>query len=105
MIPFRPLEKVLNIIQSSFGLDIMYAYDDLVFAEHGIFLIQFDDSNENNLNCYLNQDFDLENYQDPMKAMETESKTHGFSLIIKGRFSMEQSGEDVKINLMTQKES
>ena len=55
---FRPLEKVRTILQTAIGLDIMYAYDDLVFTEHGVFLFQFDNENEQQIICYSHEDFD-----------------------------------------------
>jgi hypothetical protein len=45
------LEKVRFIIKDACGIDVGYAYDDLVFAEHGLFLIQFLDKASTQLAC------------------------------------------------------
>jgi hypothetical protein len=34
------IEKIRFIIKDATGLDVMYAYEDLFFAEHGVFLIK-----------------------------------------------------------------
>ena len=50
------LEKVRFIIKDACGLDVAYAYDDLVFAEHGLFIIQFTDKAGNQLGCWFNNE-------------------------------------------------
>ena len=52
----RNLEKVKFIVKEATGLDIAYAYDDLVFSEHGVFMIQWDNIIENQLYCYFHKD-------------------------------------------------
>jgi hypothetical protein len=39
----RDLEKIRFIINEATGLDLAYAYDDLVFSEHGVFIVQFEE--------------------------------------------------------------
>jgi len=43
---FRNLEAVRYIIKEATGLEITYAYEDLVFPEHMAFLIQFNDKSD-----------------------------------------------------------
>jgi len=57
-IQFRPLGEVLEIIQQ-IGFDISYAYDDLLFSEHNVFIIRFDQSSNKKLWLYFNEDCDL----------------------------------------------
>ena len=40
-IKFFELEKAKFIIKDATNLDVAYAYEDLVFSEHGIFILQF----------------------------------------------------------------
>ena len=53
-VPFRPLGKVMEIASST-GLEITYAFDDLFFSEHSVFVIRFDKEKEDKLNLYFNQ--------------------------------------------------
>lgn len=42
---FRPLGLVKEMV-NSMGLEVTYAYEDLVFVEHNAFLLQFDDEKQ-----------------------------------------------------------
>jgi hypothetical protein len=52
---FRPLEKARAMLESA-GLDISYAYDDLLFIENRPFILQFDDSDQSNLFIHFEKD-------------------------------------------------
>jgi hypothetical protein len=54
-IPFRPLGKVMELASST-GLEVTYAFDDLVFSEHSLFIIRFDKKNETLIHVYFNRD-------------------------------------------------
>lgn len=56
MIEFRNIDKIKFIVQDATGLDIMYAYDDMVFPEHGVFLIRFSDENPALIFCHFHED-------------------------------------------------
>ena len=100
MVKFRPLEKIRSIIQQAIGLDIMYAYDDLVFVEHGIILFQFDDENEDNLICYLNKDFDLDNHHDQLDKLIKSFNEQNISIHFEGKFEMKQVNEEIKLEFL-----
>jgi hypothetical protein len=94
---FRDLEKVRQIFQEATGLDISYAYDDLVFPEHAAFLFQFDDEDDNNLLCY----FHSECIEDEKKVIQAKLQEacegKNCKLEMAGSFDMEQKGEEVEI--------
>lgn len=94
---FRNLEKVRFIIKEATMLDVMYAYEDLVFPEHGAFLIQFDDSKEKNLFCYFHEDCNAENAASIFRGLSETAKKEKFTIEKKQSFTMEQKGEDVEI--------
>lgn len=52
---FRDLGKVQGAL-SELGIEVAYAYDDLVFTEHNTFMLRFDDECENNLFLHFNKD-------------------------------------------------
>jgi hypothetical protein len=96
----RELEKVKSLIFESTGLDLGYAYDDLVFSEHGIFIIQFDAQNSRKLYCYFNSDcYDVE--RDRMLGNLVEKAgTMQFDFSFRGSFSMKQLAENQEIEIV-----
>jgi len=84
------LEKVRFIIKDACGLDVAYAYDDLVFAEHGLFIIQFLNKQSTQLACWFNAEV-YENEE--IKMFDSLAKTatlNNASITYKGRFCMKQ---------------
>lgn len=95
---FRNLEAVREIVKDATGLDITYAYDDLVFPEHMAFLIQFDDGNDKNLYCYFHSDCNPDDKKKLFKLMSEISTNKDIALENKGTFNFEQKEEEVKIS-------
>jgi hypothetical protein len=52
----RPLGKITAIL-TDLGLEVTYAYDDLVFVQHSAFLLQFTDT-PNELKLFTNSECD-----------------------------------------------
>jgi hypothetical protein len=90
MVKFRDLDKVRFLIKEGTGLDVGYAYDDLVFSEHGLFIVRFNDEDEKTLFCYFNKDL----ISSKQKELQTElvdiSTLNGLKMLYKGKFEMEQ---------------
>lgn len=95
---FRDLEKVRTIVQEATGLDISYAYDDLVFPEHTAFIIQFDDSNDNKLYCYFREESELKERKNIIEKLTDTCTAKKCTLVIKGFFDLVQKGEEVEIH-------
>lgn len=94
-----PLEKVRFIIKDACGIEIAYAYDNLVFAEHGLFIVQFLDTTGDNLACWFNSEM-----QDihQVKLMDSHIKTaslNKITLSYKGRFKMQQKAGTEEIDI------
>lgn len=70
MINFRNIDQVKFLVKDATGLDIMYAYDDLVFPEHGAFLIQFNEKDSNLLFCHFHEDCDKEEQQKILSSLK-----------------------------------
>jgi hypothetical protein len=96
----RELEKVRQMIANATQLDISYAYDDLVFAEHGIFIIQFDDLNPKQLFCHFNKDCYLEERQVMLQSLVKEAHAFGFKLEMQGLFELGQAKDKDEIEIM-----
>jgi len=84
------LEKVRFIIKDACGIDVAYAYDDLVFAEHGLFIVQYLDKESTQFACWFN----AEMYEkEEIKIFDSLAKTatlNNASFTYKGRFCMKQ---------------
>ena len=94
---FRNLEKVRSILKDATGLDVSYAYDDLVFPDNTVFILQFDDSNATNFFCHFKEECGLDDRKLIMDSLESISKKQDCSVIQKGSFRLEQKGEEVEI--------
>jgi hypothetical protein len=96
---FYELEKIRFIIKDACGLDVAYAYDNLVFAEHGLFLIQFMDNTSTNIGCWFNNEMpELQqiNFYDSLVKSASLNK---LSISYKGRFMMKQKSGSDEINI------
>lgn len=99
---FRNLEAVRYIIKEATGLDLTYAYDDLVFPEHMAFLIQFNDNNENSLFCHFHNDCNPKDKKQLFAELTKVAAKEKISLEEKGSFELEQKGEEVEIHFSVQ---
>ncbi len=96
------LEKVKFIIKDATGLDIAYAYDDLVFAEHGLFLLQYLDNESTQFACWFN----AEVYEkEEIKIFDSLVKTallNKSTITYKGRFCMKEKvgSEEIEIEFV-----
>lgn len=94
---FRDLEKVRYIIKEATGLDLTFAYDDLVFPEHMAFMIQFNDSNLNSLFCHFHKDCNPDDKQRIFDELSKVATNEKVSLEQKGAFELKQNDEEVEI--------
>ena len=99
--PLRNLDKIRYILKEAVGQDISYAYDDLVFPEHTAFLLQFDDSNENNLFCYFHKDCIPDDRQQISEKLYNVCTDEKCTLTLKGAFELTQKeGEELEIQFL-----
>jgi len=94
---FRDLEVVRAAIKEATDLDIVYAYDDLVFPEHAAFLIEFDDESDKKLYCYFHVDCLPDSKVEILNQLTQSFKKRGCNLLLKGLFSLNQKGEEIEI--------
>jgi len=94
-----PLDKVRFILKDACMLDVAYAFDDLVFAEHGLFIIQFVDKSGQQLNCWFNIEI-IETEE--IRLFDSLAKTASLNdtkLTYKGHFSLKQRNKSEKIDI------
>lgn len=85
----RPLGTAKEIINTT-GLDVTYAYDDLVFVEHSPFLIQFDDDNPKNLKLYFNLDCEADAAEKLEAQLTIAATAKDFTIQKSGKFTLKQ---------------
>jgi hypothetical protein len=88
-VPYRALGKVRNIFAAT-GLEITYAYDDLVFSDKSVFIVRFDNQIDSVLHLYFNNDCDKTEVKKFENELINASKTEGFTMGTIGSFSMDQ---------------
>lgn len=93
-VPFYELEMVRFLIKDGCGLDIAYAYEDLVFSEHGLFILQFEGESSQNLACWFNKDCMETDRLSLFESLLKSADLNGFEIKYKGKFEMSQKGNE-----------
>lgn len=75
----------------------MYAFEDLVFPEHGAFMIQFDDKKNNQLDCYFHMDSKLDDEKNILVSLSNERTKKKCSINKMGKFTLSQQGGNIKV--------
>jgi hypothetical protein len=86
-VKFHPLDKAIEIAEST-GLEVTYAYEDLVFSEHSVFILQFDNLNASQLFLFFNCNCIASTVNDFTLKMTNKAIEIGLKLINKGTFSL-----------------
>jgi hypothetical protein len=80
----RPLGKITALL-ADLGLEVTYAYDDLVFVQHSAFMIQFTDEPER-LKLFVNTECDPEQANEAAENIILKFESDGFKVIPAGRY-------------------
>jgi len=101
-VQFYELDKVQFIIKEATDLDVAYAYEDLVFSEHAIFIIQFDNK-PNSLICWFNDEcIETERYA-IFKSLTSHASANGMKVAYKGKFEMTQKDDEEQLSVKFKK--
>lgn len=93
-VEFYELEKAKFIVKDACGLDIAYAYEDLVFAEHGVFILQFQSENTDSMLCWFNTECNESDRIALFDSLCVSAKLNSTDLIYKGNFEMIQNVQE-----------
>jgi len=99
IVNFYELEKIKFLIQDACGLDVSYAYDDLVFAEHGLFIIQFLDQEGKELLCWFNNDIIEENEIKMFDSLVKSATLNASAITYSGRFLLNDKNRSNQIDI------
>ncbi len=97
---YRDLEAVRQIVNDATGLDISYAYEDLVFPEHGAFIIQFNEKSTDKLHCYFHEDCIEKDAAMIFANLKTETEKRKGELLREGAYNFEQVGDNIQIQFL-----
>ena len=97
-VPFRPLGKVMEIASAT-GLDITYAFDDLVFSEHSIFIIRFDKEQDDKLHLYFNRDCEEKTATEIKQKLVEKSNSQNIIISEGGKFMLKPKDESEEIEI------
>jgi hypothetical protein len=102
---FRELEKTRQLIVNGTGLEITWAYDDLVFVEHNAFIIRFDDNDTHAIHCYFNVDCQAEKAEQLFNALLNAAPETGMSISNAGLYELcdGKSEEEIDIKFIEKK--
>lgn len=97
-ITFKPLGKVMKLASEA-GFDVTYAFDDLVFSEHSLFIIRFDSENNERLYLYFNADCDSNTEKEVKKILINASVDENLHMTYAGKFKLSQKDKTEEIDI------
>jgi hypothetical protein len=87
----KPLGVVREIVRDA-GMDIAYAYEDLVFLEHNAFLLQFTDQ-DSELLLHVNSEADREALGEDVARLRAAAAARNMILSDGTCYTLEQESE------------
>lgn len=88
----RQLGKITAVL-ADLGLEVTYAYDDLVFVQHSAFMIQFTDDPKK-LKLFINTECEPKVADDTAANIILQMDRAGFELTPAGRYFMTPNEDD-----------
>lgn len=97
----HPLGLVMNLVEA-IGLEVTYAYADLVFVDNNAFLLQMDEVPEI-IHLYFNTQSDPALRPALVKTLADQARANGLRIVNQGLFELEQQeGESIKVTFLPQ---
>ena len=81
--PLKPLGKVKELVESV-GMEISYAYEDLVFLQHNAFLLQFSGEDNKTIMVHTNEEAAPSDIRESFSRLEKAAPLQELT-IIKGK--------------------
>ena len=88
----RPLGLVREVVEN-IGLQVSYAYEDLVFVDHNDFLLQFG-ATETEVLFYRNRETVSEEGETVFQRLDRAAGSCGLSLRYSGSYSLRENDDD-----------
>ncbi len=95
----RPLGIVKEALDAA-GLEITYAYDDIVFVDHSLMIISFRDDDPGRIDIYFNRDCEPQTRRELSEKVRSEAEKRELIACEKGAFRLEDDPgtEQLKIS-------
>lgn len=98
-LPYRPLGLVKQLLEE-IGIEVTYAYEDLVFVQHNPILLQFGKVGEM-LFFYTNVETGEEEVAQLFAAIQAAAGSQGMTLMQRGRYRLsEADGENLALEFL-----
>ena len=97
-IHFWPLDKVIKIVET-IGLEVTYAFEDLVFADHSTCIIRFDKENESDLHVYINAECDEKVALQIKQGLFEASRAEKLTIKDVGQFLLNQTKDKEELQI------
>jgi hypothetical protein len=94
---FRPLNTVHEIM-NKIGFEPGYAYDDLVFSNDAIFIVQFGKTDKQ-MGLHINEDCDAPVAEGIKKGFISFAKAKGITVTYSGTFKLNQKEGSEQIDI------
>lgn len=88
----KPLGLVTALL-ADLGLEVTYAYDDLVFVQHSAFLLQFTDEAKA-LKLFINTECEQDVAEEVGKKIIAGHAEKGFSVMPAGQFTITDNNDE-----------
>ncbi len=85
-VPYRPLGIIVGIIEQ-LGLEVTYAYEDLVFVSHNAFLLRMGEKGEQ-VHLYFNAESEEDQRDEVREQLTSLSAEHGVRILNSGTYSI-----------------
>jgi hypothetical protein len=96
-VPLKPLGIIKEMLDG-IGLQITYAYDDLIFVEHTAFLLQMGESSKEVL-LYFNTESANDKRNEITTLLQECGRQYRFQVNRKGTYSLVQNEEQKELQL------
>ncbi len=96
-VPLKPLGIIKEML-GNIGLEVTYAYDDLVFVEHNAFLLRMGKSGED-IRLYFNTNSSKDKRNDITNLLLECGRQYRFQIDRKGTYSIQQTEDQDEFQL------
>jgi len=95
-VPYRPLGIIVGIIER-LGLEVTYAYEDLVFISHNAFLLRMG-AEGHLVHVYFNIDSETDKRPEMLQQLSAAATQEGLTVLESGTYAMEPR-EDEQLDI------
>ena len=96
-VPFRPLGIITEVVEQM-GLEVTYAFEDLVFISHNAFLLRMGEKGEI-VHLYFNEESEADKRGPVQKQLTRLGDERGLTIINSGTYKMQAREADEQLEI------